>query len=1006
MSAVSQTIPNLLGGVSQQPDPIKLPGQVKEAINAYLDPTFGCKKRPPSEFVALLDSTIPSDAKWFPVFRDEAEKYIVCIYKAGSPATIQVKVWDAKTGAPRAVTVDASAQSYLDTTDVSSLETLSLADYTLISNSQRVVSMSQVSLTGVNKEALISINTVSYNTTYSIDLNRDGNTQQTQVYKATELEITPGSYETPDGGLCTQHSAGDHTVNHPTDNTKTGLGFRVVNQCAAYFEESSNSYISRYTASVILKNGGVGWRVGDEVTVTEGGKSFTIRVSKEAFEYTYASDGTATYTTPSNASSGTLQVSDIITNLKTAVTNITGYTADSIGNVLRVKRTDSRDFNIAVRGGVTNSAMTVIKGTAADITELPYQCFPDFECKVKNTQDSTADDYYVKFVPDAAGIPGAGSWEESPKPGIDVALNSSTMPHALIRQADGTFKLEALNSSSAFGGWASRDCGDENSNPNPSFVGQGISNMFFFQNRLGFLSEDALIMSQAGDYFNFFVSSAIAVSDADPIDINAASEKPATLRDAIGTPKGLILFAENSQFLLSSEDVAFGPATVKLKEISTYTYKSNTQPLSTGVSIMFATESETYSKVFEMAVDSVDNRPTVADNTRIIPEYIPTNLKWATNSPNNSFLMWGDNTETIYNFKFYNTGNERQLAGWGKWTFPTSVRMFEYDNDTAYVVCFDGTKSILLKMELMDDPANAPITTTFNTKFLPRLDFIQYKSDLVIDTTNNISKVYFPQGSYVGTAIPVLYVSSGSNASTFVRPEIKTATAAPVESVTKVSSSVTYNQTTGATTATTTSGSGTGLTVKLSQVGNALTAVEVVNRGKGYAVGDDIFVPTNVLQGGSSTTAVKVADVADIQQKYIEVEKFLTDDNFLIGLQYRMTVSLPSFYVTVNGKADRLDVPVVETLHLDLYYSGRYQVELERLGYPDNYVEDIDITKAGTYKANSAALIEVFSKTVPIYCLGKDATASIYADDPVPAAVTSYSWQGHYNKRSIVNLKT
>ena len=48
---------------------------------------------------------------------------------------------------------------------------------------------------------------------------------------------------------------------------------------------------SRYTSSCNFKNGGVGWRVGDEVTVTEGGKSFTIRVSKETFEYTYASDG-------------------------------------------------------------------------------------------------------------------------------------------------------------------------------------------------------------------------------------------------------------------------------------------------------------------------------------------------------------------------------------------------------------------------------------------------------------------------------------------------------------------------------------------------------------------------------------------------------------------------------------------------------------------------------------------------------------------------------------------
>ena len=44
MAAISQQIPNLLGGVSQQADPLKLAGQVKESINAYLDPTFGCRK--------------------------------------------------------------------------------------------------------------------------------------------------------------------------------------------------------------------------------------------------------------------------------------------------------------------------------------------------------------------------------------------------------------------------------------------------------------------------------------------------------------------------------------------------------------------------------------------------------------------------------------------------------------------------------------------------------------------------------------------------------------------------------------------------------------------------------------------------------------------------------------------------------------------------------------------------------------------------------------------------
>tara|TARA_R100000081_G_scaffold37708_2_gene17506 strand:+ start:427 stop:3171 length:2745 start_codon:yes stop_codon:yes gene_type:complete len=913
MAAVSQSIPNLLGGVSQQPDPIKLPGQVREAVNAYLDPTFGCKKRPPTEFVGLLANNIPSDAKWFPIFRDNDERYIIAIYKSGSPATIQVKAWDANTGQTRTVTVSSSAQTYLDTTNLNNLKTLSIADYTLISNSDRDVSMNAVQLTTTKEEALVVINSIAYNTTYSIDLNRDGNTAQTKVYRAAELEIIPGSYEVADNGACSQHSAGDHTG---SASGKSGLQFRITNQCSAYYDEESNSYISRYNASVILKNGGVGWRVGDTVTATQGGKQFTIRVSKEAFEYTYASDGIATFTTPSNASSGTLQIGDIITNLKNAVNAISNYTCDSIGNVLRIKRSDTRSFNIAVRGGTTNQAMTVIKDTANDIAELPFQCFPDFICKVKNTQDSTADDYYVIFEPDAAGIPGAGSWTETIKPGIETGLNSSTMPHALVRQANGNFTLDALNSSSAFGGWASKEVGDEYSNPNPSFVDKGISNMFFFANRLGFLCEDAVILSQPGDYFNFFQTSAITVTDSDPIDLTASSKKPAILQAAIGTPKGLILFAENSQFLMASQEVAFGPSTVKLTEIATYTYKSITEPLSTGVSVMFVTEADTYTKILEMAADSVDNRPTVSDNTRIIPEYIPPDLKWATNSPNNSMLFWGDNTNTVFSFKFFNAGNERQLAGWSKWTFPTQVRMMEFDNDTAYIVSYDGTNSTLQKMELLDDPDTAPISTSFNTKFLPRLDFIHTKASLTTSTVGSNTKIYFPTGGYVNGTTPVFIMTSGADAGYFIRPTIQT-------------------------------------------------------------------------DGGG---------------KFILVPSSLTSVNYVIGMQYRMTVSLPAFYVATEGKADRIDNPVVEMLYLDLYYSGRYEVEIEKLGYT-NYTHNVDIARAGLYLANAPALEEVVTKTVPIFCLGRDAKASIYADDPVPSAITSYSWQGHYNKRDVLQLK-
>ena len=97
MAAISQTINNVLGGVSQQPDPVKLPGQVREAVNAYLDPTFGCTKRPGTHTSVCWLRMYQRVLKWFPIFRDGQERYVGCIYVENGSA--RIRVWDADTAA-------------------------------------------------------------------------------------------------------------------------------------------------------------------------------------------------------------------------------------------------------------------------------------------------------------------------------------------------------------------------------------------------------------------------------------------------------------------------------------------------------------------------------------------------------------------------------------------------------------------------------------------------------------------------------------------------------------------------------------------------------------------------------------------------------------------------------------------------------------------------------------------------------------------------------------------
>ena len=912
MASVSQSITNLLGGVSQQPDPIKLPGQVREALNVYLDPTFGAKKRPPTVFTGVLASDVPADARWFPIFRDSKEHYIACYYIVSGVTTF--RVWDAMTGTERTVNKGPSVDAYFDTTDLNNISHLSLQDYTLLANSERQVAMGSSTAPAANQEALVIINSVAYNTNYSVDLSGDSSSTPTKVFKAKKLEVTPGSFEVADGGFCSEQSAEDHTVDSD-DSTKTGLSFRLVVQCSAFLQ--SGSYRSKYVVDVVLRNGGSGWRTGDTVTVTQEGRDYEIEVTDDSFTLVYNDQGTATYVAPSNSEGGSLDVGDVVAGLQTSINEITDYEAEYVGNVLKIKRTDNANFNLGVRGGTTNQAMQAIKGIATDIAALPGQCFDGFRLKVNNTESSDADDYYVIFEPLTPGIPGAGSWVETVKEGLKTDFNKSTMPHALIRKSDGNFDLKAMDDTVALGGWKSRDVGDDTTNPTPTFVGKGVSNMFFYANRLGFLCEDSVVMSQPGDYFNFFITSAIAISDADPIDMTAAADQPAFLKSAKGTPKGVLLFAENAQFLLGSEEVLFSPNTVKINEISDYNVQNNVEPQSTGISVLFISEASTYSKVFEMAVDSVDNRPQVAEVTRIIPEYIPPGLKWATSSPNNSFLMFGDGSDTVYVFKFFNQGTERVQAGWGRWTFPTNVAMAGFTNDTGYFVLYDPatTTYTLSEMSIQDNPTTAPINAAIG-RFTPRLDMITEKKDLTVTGYDlNNDKVEITDKSFIAGNQMVFIATDGNSAGTFRREDI----------------------------------------VNIS--------------GKDYVI----------------------------------AEKSLTSANFILGTEYKMEIELPSFFVTRENKADRIDTPVVEFAYIDLYESSSYNVKLQAIGYDDVDYE-ITVPLANTYVANTVPSLEILTKSVPVFHPGDVARITVKADDPLPAALTGYSWQGHYNKRGIQTI--
>ena len=134
MPAVTQQIPNFLGGVSRQTDDKKLINQLTECVNGYPDPTFGLLKRPGMKHTNVLKKangtaftkTELADAAWFFIDRATAGSYI------GAIKGTNLYVWTAAEGT--FCTVTNNGTGYLTGTKQDDYHFRSIQDTTIISN--------------------------------------------------------------------------------------------------------------------------------------------------------------------------------------------------------------------------------------------------------------------------------------------------------------------------------------------------------------------------------------------------------------------------------------------------------------------------------------------------------------------------------------------------------------------------------------------------------------------------------------------------------------------------------------------------------------------------------------------------------------------------------------------------------------------------------------------------------------------------------------------------------
>ena len=639
MPVVSQKIPNLLGGVSQQPDSLKLPGQLRESLNVVPDPTYGLLKRPGLKLVSQL-ANATTDGRWFSIFRDVNEKYV-----GQFTATGGLRIWDAKTGVQQTVnTISSSAAAYIAGVSEANFEMLQISDYNFVLNRTKVVSKLSTTSPALTPKAWVSVNLVGYGVQYSI-----------------KLDATTYSYTTP--------------------------------------------------------------------------------------------------------TTGTVSVDAVLTGLATAIGSST-YTVVSIGTGLSIRRNNNADFTVEAKGGLSGAAITAFKGAVPTVADLPISCEDGFTFKVANLENAVGDDYYVKFNVDGSGTSGAGIWEETVAPGSQLYLDPDTMPHVIIRESNGTFTFRSLNQAAAGSTtnyWIERKVGDDTSNPFPTFVGNPITGISFFRNRLVLFSGESVICSQPGGFFNLFAVSAITATDGDAIDLSCGSQKPVDLKYAISTTSGLLLFSEFAQFLLSTDADVFGPSTAKINLLSNFNTDPSIRPVETGTSLVFTDNNQGFCAVTEMLVTSVDNRPQISDISRTTPNFVPADIRSLVASSSTSMLSFLPLTENnyLYLFKFFNNGANRVLASWINWKLPGPCVFQVADHDKFYFVTQQQNGVCLSTCTVLSDVEGTAVNNS-GISYEYRLDLFTSTPNKTYDSATDTTKVYFKPGTADSTLQAIAVVDDGS----------------------------------------------------------------------------------------------------------------------------------------------------------------------------------------------------------------------------------------------------
>ena len=412
-----------------------------------------------------------------------------------------------------------------------------------------------------------------------------------------------------------------------------------------------------------------------------------------------------------------INTADLAESVKTGLGTISGVTITRNKSVLHF--TSNSAITIAAQDARANADITCITSEVQAFTELPTVAPSGYQIKILGDPSNAFDNYHVEFVPrTGAGTFGEGSWQECVSPGEKYKIDKDTMPHLLVRLANGQFYFGPADGTTQGGSeiptWGERTCGDTDSAPNPSFLGFPIQDVFIYKNRLGFLADENIILSRAKSFFDFFPETVTTLLDSDPIDLQASNTKVSILRYAIPYQDELIIFSDQIQFRFNAAETILTPSTAVITVLTQFEVDINCRPLPVAGTIVFAQANGVWSSFREFSVKGAGSAlvADASDLTSYVNSYIPSDVfKLTSNDTGNSWFALSSKTgftDRVYVYKYFyrNTGSgaERAQSSWSYWQLNGADTILQVlcVEETLYLLAQYGNDVWLEKMPVAD----------------------------------------------------------------------------------------------------------------------------------------------------------------------------------------------------------------------------------------------------------------------------------------------------------------